>query len=196
MWTCTSQLLADGRVRRFVPLRGGSTIRYGNVLRYLQDDLDFRSFFLSILSGAGFPAYRWETPPITRQTADRDFEFVLLDEPGLDRFPDERAFAEQFRAATAGRLVITFPNLGNDALLVVPRPSPSADGYAHLAAFVRAAPVEQQQELWRAVGAAMEARIGIQPIWLSTAGMGVPWLHVRLDSRPKYYAFGPYRDDR
>ena len=42
----------------------------------------------------------------------------------------------------------------------------------------------------------MEARIGIQPIWLSTAGMGVPWLHVRLDSRPKYYAFGPYRDDR
>ncbi|MGI9175867.1 MAG: DUF6940 family protein [Rhodothermales bacterium] len=25
-------------------------------------------------------------------------------------------------------------------------------------------------------------------MWLSTAGGGVSWLHVRLDSRPKYYA--------
>jgi len=29
---------------------------------------------------------------------------------------------------------------------------------------------------------------------LSTAGMGVYWLHVRLDTRPKYYQHTPYRD--
>mmetsp|Transcript_9405 Transcript_9405/g.21189 ORF Transcript_9405/g.21189 Transcript_9405/m.21189 type:complete len:541 (+) Transcript_9405:444-2066(+) len=27
------------------------------------------------------------------------------------------------------------------------------------------------------------------PVWLSTSGMGVPWLHVRLDSSPKYYTY-------
>ena len=26
-------------------------------------------------------------------------------------------------------------------------------------------------------------------VWLSTSGLGVYWLHVRLDSRPKYYQF-------
>ncbi len=31
------------------------------------------------------------------------------------------------------------------------------------------------------------------PVWLSTAGAGVSWLHVRLDDRPKYYGHGPYR---
>lgn len=31
------------------------------------------------------------------------------------------------------------------------------------------------------------------PFWLSTAGMGVSWLHVRLDERPKYYRFQEYR---
>ncbi|MFY0533025.1 DUF6940 family protein [Nannocystis pusilla] len=30
-------------------------------------------------------------------------------------------------------------------------------------------------------------------VWLSTSGSAVPWLHVRLDARPKYYVFGPYR---
>lgn len=29
-------------------------------------------------------------------------------------------------------------------------------------------------------------------IWMSTAGISTPWLHVRLDSRPKYYHYGPY----
>ena len=97
-----------------------------------------------------------------------------------------------------GERVIAFPNLGNDAILVVPLPTdqrPAAD-YVHLAAFVRRAPAEQVHELWRVVGAAMEARLSDQPLWLSTAGMGVAWLHVRLDTRPKYYGFDEYREGR
>jgi hypothetical protein len=39
----------------------------------------------------------------------------------------------------------------------------------------------------------MARRVGRQPVWLSTAGAGVAWLHVRLDDRPKYYGHGPYR---
>jgi len=29
--------------------------------------------------------------------------------------------------------------------------------------------------------------------WLSTSGLGIAWLHVRLDERPKYYTHAPYR---
>lgn len=38
----------------------------------------------------------------------------------------------------------------------------------------------------------MTARVGTRPVWLSTAGAGVAWLHVRLDDRPKYYSYRPY----
>jgi len=35
-------------------------------------------------------------------------------------------------------------------------------------------------------------RLGERRLWISTAGGGVAWLHVRLDSSPKYYGFRPY----
>ena len=38
----------------------------------------------------------------------------------------------------------------------------------------------------------LAARIDAHPVWLSTAGHGVAWLHVRLDSQPKYYRYRPY----
>jgi len=47
---------------------------------------------------------------------------------------------------------------------------------------------------WKLVGGAMERRLGPRPVWLSTAGGGVAWLHVRLDDRPKYYGYAQYRN--
>jgi hypothetical protein len=119
------------------------------------------------------------------------FEFVLLDSPELVRRPDPEAFAEHFAVAEAS--VAAFPNLAGDAIMVVPAPLAEPSAYAHLAAFVRLAPAAQQHALWQTVGEAMARRIGARPVWLSTAGAGVTWLHVRLDDRPKYYGFVPYK---
>ena len=33
---------------------------------------------------------------------------------------------------------------------------------------------------------------GGTPVWMSTSGAGVSWLHIRLDSRPKYYQYRPF----
>lgn len=193
MWNCTTQPLDDYRGLSFLPRCDGLPIPYADVLQYWQNDESFRSFFLSLLFEARLSAYRFETPPITSDTADRAFEFVLLDAPGLDRPADDQAFADRFSSGANEQSVVTFANLGNDAVLVVPCPSGPVGAYAHLAAFVRGASAPQQHELWRAVGASMQARLAISPVWLSTAGMGVSWLHVRLDSRPKYYGYAPYR---
>jgi len=38
----------------------------------------------------------------------------------------------------------------------------------------------------------LEDRLADTPLWLSTAGLGVSWLHVRLDTRPKYYRHRVY----
>jgi hypothetical protein len=194
MWTSRSEQRTDGRVLRVAIDLDAAPVSYAEVLRRWQQDVDFRSFFTALLAEAPFAAFRWETPPITTATASRPFEFVLVDSPGLGRNPDAGAFADHFRGAASGG-VVAFPNLGKDAILVVPCPSGPLAAYGHLGAFVRQAPERQRHALWELVGAAMQRRLGSKPVWLSTAGAGVPWLHVRLDDRPKYYSYGPYRGD-
>jgi hypothetical protein len=98
--------------------------------------------------------------------------------------PDQTAFSEHFtREDVAG-----FWNLGRDAYLVVP-----AHPYPHLAVFARTAPMDIQHQFWRAVGEAVSAQLSERPLWLSTSGLGIAWLHVRLDGKPKYYTHQPYR---
>jgi len=77
-----------------------------------------------------------------------------------------------------------------DATLIAPSETGS---YPHLAAFLRTAPPGQIDALFHAVGDAIASWPGRTPPWVSTAGMGVPWLHVRIDSRPKYFRHAPYR---
>jgi hypothetical protein len=194
MWTARTEKLARGRILRFTIDFDSSPVSFAEVLRRWQHEAEFRSFFNALLADAPFAAFRWETPPITTETADRSFEFVLLESPGLAREPDPNSFAENFQNA-GNSTMVKFPNLGKDAIMIVPCPNGVPSAYGHLAAFVREAPALQRHALWEMVGAAMERRLGTRPVWLSTAGAGVSWLHVRLDDRPKYYGYAPYREN-
>ena len=126
---------------------------------------------------------------MNESTRGSAFECIFLSSPSLARMgTDPDAFAEHFHA---GCEVATFDNLGGDATLVAPCPEGKVN-FAHLASFTATASAERQDALWQAVGEAVASRIGPRPLWLSTAGHGVAWLHVRLDSRPKYYRHAPY----
>jgi hypothetical protein len=185
--------MADDRLLRVAVELDSAPVSYAEILRRWQEDADFRSWFNALLAEAPFAAFRWETPSLTAATAVRAFEFVLLDSPGLGSDPDADAFAEHFVGASEGG-VVEFANLGKDAILIVPCPNGLPSAFGHLAAFVRQAPEPQRHALWQQVGSAMRRRLGVKPVWLSTAGAGVSWLHVRLDNRPKYYGYGPYRE--
>lgn len=189
MWTTRTKPVTGGLA--FAVDVGGRPALYLDALRGWREDAAFRSFFNSLLADTPFTAFRWETPPVTSATLTRPFEFVVLDSPDLARRPDREAFAEHYDGETDG--VAVFPNLGGNAILVVPCPVAESSAYGHLAAFVRRAPDPQRHALWTAVGEAMARRVGDRPVWLSTAGAGVSWLHVRLDDRPKYYGYAPFR---
>jgi len=147
------------------------------------------------LRGSPFAAYFWETPPITAATVERPFEFVTVRGPALAQLrASPRAFAAHLRPGE----VATFPNLGADAILVSPGTTGRDSSYAHLGSYLREAPDTQVQALWSAVGEALAAWLRehpSRPVWVSTSGLGVPWVHVRLDSRPKYYTYVPYRSE-
>jgi hypothetical protein len=194
--TFTSEItpLNEGHVLHFRLLCNGAPMSWSDVIDRWQNDQSFRSFFVSILVDVPFPAYFWETPPVTSATTNRDFEFVLVDSPQLAGIrTDQQAFANQFTAVQSDVSVIEFSNLGGDATLVVPCRSGPLSAYSQISAFARTAPADQQHQLWMLVGATLEQLLGAQPVWLSTSGLGVYWIHLRFDSEPKYYTHAPYR---
>ncbi len=195
MYSSEVKQLHEGRVLRFRLLFDDRPLTWSDVVARWQNDQAFLCFFESILADAPFPAYFWETPPVTSSTLNQEFEFVLVNSEQLAGVTaEQRAFANHFASARSGASVIDFSNLSGDATLVVPCPRGPLSAYSQLSTFAREAPDDQQHQLWALVGAVLERRLGAQPVWLSTSGLGVYWLHIRLDSAPKYYTHEPYRN--
>jgi uncharacterized protein DUF6940 len=195
-WQSSWAEIPGQSARRVTLSSAGRAITFAQVLDCWINDETFRAFFLAELRLTPFVGFFWELPPLQRDTLERTYEHVVLEGNLLERIsPDPAPFLNVFQAGTVSDLVASFPNIGGDAILVVPKPQAGSPGYGHLGAFLRAAPEKQQHALLEALGQTAEAclqRRGSR-LWISTAGLGVPWLHVRLDSRPKYYKHQPYR---
>lgn len=190
MWKFNRELIQDS-IQKISLYTGDRQVTYSEVIELWQKDDSFREVFISTLANTPMSAYFWETPPVTKSTIKRTFEFVLVNASQLDSIkPDPDDFSEYFNSASE---VATFSNLGNDALLIAPCPITELSAYPHLASFVRQAPKPQQHLLWQTVGQSLQHNLNEQPVWVNTSGLGVHWLHVRLDSQPKYYTYEPYK---
>lgn len=195
MYDVTVEPLEPNRVTRYVLKCEGDAMAFGEVLRLWRTSEAFRCFFSEILQSSPFPAFRWETPALTESRSSRSFEFVLLNAPSFEtRTTDPLAFQNVFTGEDDDHGVVAFTNLGGDATLVIPSPRSDLMAYGHLAAFVRHAPKAQVSSFWRVLGDTVQKCLGPAALWLSTAGGGVAWLHARIDSRPKYYGYGEYRN--
>jgi hypothetical protein len=191
------------RVHRYtVSHRGGTTLlRWDEVLELWRTDRSFALFFTAMLAASPFESFFWECPASSYATLSAPFECVTIRASTFAR-ANPANFAEHFNA---GMGAATFLSLGGDATLVAPTglvgaglvgaglvgaPGEARASYGHIAAFCRGASESQHLAVWQAVGAALAAHnsaSGGRPVWLSTEGSGVPWLHIRMDSRPKYY---------
>jgi hypothetical protein len=162
----------------------------------LEEDAAFASWYTELLAQMEFASFFWEHPPLSTASYDAAAEFSVVDGPELATLrPDCEPFRSQFEQIPSDD-VVAFPNLGGDAVLLAPRPIGSPEAYAHLASFVRRGPASQVHCLWRHTARVVRETVGAKPTWLSTAGMGVAWVHIRLDSRPKYYRYVPYKTGR
>ena len=192
MWEARSQAVPSGT--RIEIFDDDAQLSFREFLVLLGNNSDFASWYSELIAGCQFEAFFWELPPLTAETIQNGAEFVIIESATLSTLrPDPIPFQSHF-SDQQGLDVIEFSNLGGDALLVVPTPIGSLDSYAHLAAFLRTAPREQVVSLWRVAAKMVFENLGSTPKWLSTAGLGVSWLHLRLDTRPKYYKFSPYKD--
>ena len=182
---------------RFTLESDGRVLGFAEVFEGLRTDDRFGARLTEALRSSPAPAFFWECASVSRKSATSPFEFVLvISRPLATVQADPTPFASKLAGGTGP--IRTFENLSGDARLVAPAEEGPRAAYAHLATFVREAPTVQVAALWRAVGAAagswLETRS--EPLWLSTSGLGVHWLHVRLDASPKYYSHEPYRRRR
>lgn len=184
-----AQLLDDARPARF-----------DDVLAAWHDDEAFCARWCDMLAALPMQACFWELPPLTPASSLDAFECVMRPAPGLAAAqPQAQPFAAHFqRHADPAQAAAVFAGLGRDALMIAPCPRAPHAAYTHLLAFVRAAPRWQAVAIWpilaRTVASLRAAGIRREPLWISTSGSGVHWLHLRLDSRPKYYQHAPYTD--
>jgi hypothetical protein len=141
------------------------------------------------------------SPVSSKSLAESLFEFVLMDAPQLlSMSPQPNAFDEH--PPEGQSLVRSFKNLGRDATLVSPcfLSGSALEEYIHIASFCRMKGTEarrQALQLWSLSAAELERSLRAAApetrFWLSTSGTGIGWLHVRIDSQPKYYTYQPYR---
>ena len=191
-WSSLTEELCKGTSRTKL-FADSKQITFVHIFDMWRSNDSFCHWYTELLTQSGFEAFFWETPAVTKMTATQNYEHVLVSAPSLTQLgPDSSSFFEKFQESPSSS-VVTFSNLSRDAVLVVPKPVDHSTDYAHLAKFLRNASQAQSRELWRALGFAAQERISSAPLWISTAGMGVPWLHLRLDSRPKYYRHSPYK---
>lgn len=188
-WTATRS--ASGNIEHLRLFEDGRQLTFERYLALLREERAFSRWYTQQLTNSPFAAFFWEHPPLLlRSHVEKLVEFVLVDAPMLSGLTQDDT---PFRAYFDDDPFVQFPSLGGDALLLAPSPIDATTEYAHLAAFLRSAKHDQVQALWRMVGMQAAATLSNRPLWLSTSGLGVSWLHVRLDTTPKYYQYQPYK---
>lgn len=185
----------------------GSVVTWGGFLSLLgaadERGRRFREWYTGRLLAADVSSrggFFWECSPVARAMLDSQrFSFVLKAAPMLEiAAADPEPFSKHLQRARDGQHAIGFSNLSRDAMLVIPTQQQQAANYTHLFSFLRTASHAQIDGFWKQVAATslefLAARPSpvADPMWLSTSGLGVSWLHVRCSSVPKYYSYKPF----
>ena len=194
MWTKKEAIIEEDRIVKYMILLEQKELTFKEVIINWQESRMFRVYFSQILKESNFEGFFWEVKPISIKKLDEKFEFVLVKSNTLPKIKiNPKPFQKQF---TKDKSIINFKNLGGDAELIIPCPDLSdiREYYSHIGKFVREGNENQIEELWKKVGEVYEKQLEFDtPKWLSTSGLGVSWLHIRIDGKPKYYTYKPYR---
>jgi len=202
MYSTTIKQLAGGVKRVIVSWVGrNEPVEFAEAMHLLRSgDAELIQLITSALREPDGISYFWEHPPVTSASARRPYEFVVAPAPALQGVQaDDGPFQEHLSGCEPASSCV-FYNLGGDSMLIAPSAAAgltNLDAYTHMANFVREAPSAQVGSFLQTVGSSMIERLeqvgDSTPVYLSTSGLGVYWLHVRLDSRPKYYTFRQYK---
>lgn len=167
-------------------------LSYREVLDLWTNDKIFKDFFIRLLKINKMPSYFWETPPLTNTTIDRDFECIMKSKPKNENPPTPNKYADEYVKDKDQDGIVFCKGMEGEEELIIPIPIDSKSDYRSLKLFTENAPLKLQHALWEQVGKNAQQKLSNKPIWISVAGSGVNWLHIRFDRTPSYYQFSEY----
>ena len=130
-------------------------------------------------------SFFWETKPITN--LNDDYKEIFIENTSLSKLKQNYSSFEEHIKRSRNKYVTSFYNLSKTSLLIIPIPK-SNKNFATLKDFTDNASDTQKKEFWKYVSKKIkEFSSKNDKIYVSTHGLGVPYLHIRLDTIPKYY---------
>ena len=177
---------------RFRLKKGEQNLSFKEVFELWGSSSAFVAFYVDELIKLDYQAFYWEHPAIKTAFLPKKYECTLQKSQVLEhRNVNENAFKDYLYSKEK---VVDFINLGGDARLVAPTKQTAKEAYKHLGKFIRLAEAEQIIQVFKRVGILIFEELEKRKlIWLNTAGLGVIWLHIRMDTRPKYYKTNSYK---
>ncbi|CAG8764006.1 12329_t:CDS:1 [Dentiscutata erythropus] len=173
----------------------GNKVSYAEFINLLHlGDENFLDTFKIALNDATneLSAYFWECPPVSKESTNKPFEFVVTKSKQLSYIKQDYSSFKEKIIEDLNKDVFSFSNLGKDATLIIPKPCHDLD-YKNLSNFTINAPKEQQIKFWQEVANKLTENLEFGTSkWLSTNGLGVHYLHVRIDDKPKNYSWQEY----
>ena len=127
----------------------------------------------------------WETAPLTSLNSPFKQRFVKA--PQLKSLKEDySAFQSHFKNLNPRTSVVSFWNKSGDTRLIVPVPL-QGHTYTTLKEFIDTAPRSQRIAFWKKAAKEIKKLVKVSPLWVSTHGLGVPFLHLRISDSPKYF---------
>jgi hypothetical protein len=175
-------------------------INIGEACSFLINESDeFRIYCSELMKNVPYAGFMFAITKIhdLRKDLDKDFIIYVKSNPVFARMKaDPSAYSEHFRGKWRWKDI---PNLSGDALLLIPNKPKGGnyDKYANISNFFKEASISEISELFKAIGIFLEDSINFDcvrllpgnkkhSLYINTHGLGVPWIHVRFDTNPKY----------
>jgi len=175
----------------YYAVQRGSYMTWDKVITSLRGPATIDTFKYKLireLIHVPYEAYFWECDQVDLK---KPFRFAVYDSSTLaKRKQDNDAFKGKINCR---KNALSFPSLSKEIDLVIPCRKYKNSIYTSISTFSRTVPIKQQVSFWQKVGKTIK-----EGDWVSTSGLGVSWLHVRLAKYPKYYheAFTKTKNDR
>ena len=153
---------------------------YTKFERFLKDYVD-------LLKTIDYDEYFWEHPKLIADSLMDEYEVSIVESKRLNFVkPNSNPFSQYFKGDDS---VVTFSNRGGNAILIVPEPDKNSNDFSTISRFVNNAETSLSIEFFKTVFGEWYRNFkgNTNYLYLSTHGLGVHWLHVRIDEYPKYY---------
>lgn len=186
----------DGKQIEFVTNKGNQLLFSDVIQLMIKQPLLWHNLLKNVIINTENAGNFMEWPKLTHLSLKNPFHAVFLPSNELAfTIPNPKAFNMDNQEK-----VIVIKNLSRDTMLVIPDLN-SSKNFAHLTTFMIEVDEREDKELieqyWKAVGETIKTEIeknGKNGTWVSTSGLGIPWLHMRISQSPKYYHYKEYME--